>query len=176
MVKAQDLFKDLKPGEYRALGKRYICKTNPYKGHVSGFKTARGDIVVLIHSESIAEPWEIYRVRWEIEVLFKALKTGGFNLEDTHITDFDRFDTLLGVVAIACCLAYRVGEFVTEVDPPKLKNNGYKPHSFIRYGIDCLREIIRKTIYSTGLLVQEVIYKIQENILNQYRGVSKIVM
>ena len=145
MVKAEAFFRDLQPGKSRFLGKRWICKTDPYQAYVSGLKTSRGEIVVLIHHRGIADPCDRYRDRWQIEVLFRAMKTGGFDLESTHITEFDRLDTLLGVVAIACCLAYRVGEFVIEHKKPTLKKHGYKPFNTVRYGLDCLREILRDT-------------------------------
>ena len=39
-----------------------------------------------------------YRRRWEIETLFAATKTRGFNLEDTHIVHPDRIGKLLAVL------------------------------------------------------------------------------
>ena len=65
-------------------------------------------------------------------------------LEDTHITDFDRLDTLLGIVAIACCLAYRMGDMFVTKTSPILKKHGYKPKSFIHYGLDIIQDAIRK--------------------------------
>ncbi len=32
----------------------------------------------------------MYRRRWEIETMFGCLKTRGFRMEDTHITDPDK--------------------------------------------------------------------------------------
>jgi len=37
----------------------------------------------------------------QIESAFKALKTSGFNIEDTHLTDIDRVYKLLSLVLIA---------------------------------------------------------------------------
>lgn len=42
-----------------------------------------------------------YAQRWQIETLFSALKSRGFNLEDTHITTTHRLDKLLSLLAIA---------------------------------------------------------------------------
>ena len=33
------------------------------------------------------EALTMYKKRWSIERTFKSLKTSGFNIEDTHITD-----------------------------------------------------------------------------------------
>ena len=35
--------------------------------------------------------------RWEIETLFRALKSQGFDFEATHLTELDRIETLLAL-------------------------------------------------------------------------------
>lgn len=181
MLKAADLFRDLKLGHYCSLGIRRICQTDTYRCHVSAFRSDKNELIVLIHTPDIDKPWEVYKVRWEIEVLFRAIKTGGFDLESTHITEFKRLDTILGIVAIACCIAHRTGEFYLEFKNPKLKNHGYKPHSIVRYGLDCLIEIIRKTYYSTSEVIQTVLRCIRDRIffrpkLAENIGLTEIVM
>ncbi len=42
----------------------------------------------------------LYRKRWEIETLFAALKSRGFDPEATHLTKPDRIRKLLGVLAL----------------------------------------------------------------------------
>lgn len=72
-----------------------------------------GELVVLAHSEDIDSPLNLYRKRWKIESMFRALKTGGFNLEGTHITDEKRVATLLSLVSIAYALALKAGQIST---------------------------------------------------------------
>jgi IS4 transposase len=31
-----------------------------------------------------------YRQRWQIETMYKAMKSTGFNIEDTHLSDIER--------------------------------------------------------------------------------------
>lgn len=145
MQLAHKFFNDLKPGEFRSLGRRRICKTNTYRSHVSGFKNHKGEIIVLLHSPEIEAPWDVYRIRWEIEVLFRVLKSGGFDIESTHVTEFERLETILGIAAIACCLAHRAGELYLEVEPQKTKNHGYKQFSIVKYGLDVLVEVLRNS-------------------------------
>lgn len=159
-VKANRLFDFLKPNEYVNLGRRKIGKTDGYEGFVSALRNADGELVVLIHSPSIEDPCSLYRQRWQIEVLFRVLKTSGFNLEDTHITDYDRLDTVLGIVSIACCLAYRIGEMVTVHEPPVLKKHGYKPRSIIRYGLDLIQNCIRRCDAKNTLLIVDFFKRI----------------
>jgi len=49
---------------------------------------------------------------------------------------------LLDVLAIAYCVAYRMGEIVIELKPPTLKNHGYKQKSIVRYELDFLFRLI----------------------------------
>ena len=71
-----------------------IGKTDNYWAHISALKTTTNQLVVLLHSPHIQQPCQLYRRRWEIELLFKVLKTSGFDLEATHICNHDRLVTL----------------------------------------------------------------------------------
>lgn len=143
MVKAASLFKSLQAGETKYLGKRKISKIDSYLSHMTILKATNHQKVVLIHSPDINQPCQLYRRRWEIELLFKVMKTSGFDLEATHITLASRLETLLAIVAISCCFAYRVGIYYVQQKPPKLKKHGYKPFNTVRYGLDLLIDMIR---------------------------------
>lgn len=182
MVLAKTLFQDLKPGEHRSLGRRRICKTNTYRAHVSGFKNDKGEIIVLIHSQEIEEPWNVYRIRWEIEVLFRVLKSGGFDIESTHVTEFERLETVLGIAAIACCFAHKAGEIYVEIEPPKPKKHGYKQFSIVRYGLDVIAEMLRNSPLSKkSQIIKTVIKSFLEKIFGglempESKRFQKIVM
>jgi transposase len=44
---------------------------------------------------------DLYRERWSIETLFAALKSRGFDLEQTHLTAPDRIERLIALLALA---------------------------------------------------------------------------
>ena len=46
--------------------------------------------------------FEFYRQRWDILASFAALKSRGFDLETTHLTEPDRIRKLLDVLALTC--------------------------------------------------------------------------
>ena len=46
--------------------------------------------------------FELYRQRWDILASFAALKSRGFDLETTHLTEPDRIRKLLDVLALTC--------------------------------------------------------------------------
>jgi transposase len=56
--------------------------------------------------------FKYYKERWQIETAFRALKSGGFNIEDTHLTDLKRIEKLFSTVTVAFAWAYAVGIFV----------------------------------------------------------------
>lgn len=143
MVKATSLFKHLPAGESTYVGKRKIGKIDPYLSHITALKTTTNQMVVLLHSAKIEQPCQLYRKRWEIELLFKVMKTSGFDLEATHISEANRLETLLAIVGISCCFAYRIGIYCIREKPPKLKKHGYKPFNTVRCGLDLLLDMIK---------------------------------
>lgn len=100
----------------------------------------KGDeLVTLISNRRFHDPFQTYRMRWEIETFFGCLKTRGFCLEDTHLVHLERIEGLLSILAIAFCWSYRVGEEKNLEVPIKKKSHGRKEKSLFRYGFDELR-------------------------------------
>ena len=66
---------------------------------------------------------------------FKALKSSGFDLENTHLTDIDRIQKLVGLVMIAFIWCYKVGIYLHEIRPIKIKIHGRKAKSIFKYGV-----------------------------------------
>ena len=89
---------------------------------------------------------ELYRKRWAIETMFGCFKTRGFHLEDTHITDPDKIERLLFVIAIAFCWAYRVGDIEADEQAIPVKTHGRPEKSLFRRGLDKLRHVILKKV------------------------------
>jgi len=153
MVKAKQLLRRIAPGQNKAFQRRTIGKTKSYVSYVSGLKTEDGELVILIHSAEIKNPCEIYRNRWQIEHLFKAFKSAGFNLESTHVVDYERLNVLLSIIAIAYCLAFKMGRIILDEKAPAVKKHGYKAKSVIRYGLDFFIALLRGCYKKTRILV-----------------------
>ena len=87
-----------------------------------------------------------YRGRWSIEIFFQSVKGRGFQIEKTHLQDYDRLRKLMAMCAIAFAMALRVGIIFNDyVKAIKVKNHGYKANSFFRHGLEKIREAIRLT-------------------------------
>ena len=83
-----------------------------------------------------------YKKRWSIETLFGNLKSRGFNLEQTHVTDPKRLEKMVSILAIAVVWALKVGEWKQKRKPIKIKKHGRAEISLFRYGLDELQAII----------------------------------
>jgi hypothetical protein len=105
-------------------------------------KSREGELVVLVCNAEPDKALLRYSKRWQIETLFSALKTRGFNLEDTHLTSPRRLNTLLALLALAFAWAHLVGEWCYQQRPLKPKAHGYLPKSYFRRGLDALRSAI----------------------------------
>jgi hypothetical protein len=102
-------------------------------------RKADGDHVIVISSEQSGRILLEYGMRWEIETLFGVLKTRGFRLEDTHLTDGERVSKLLSLLTLAGCWALLAGEFESAETPIKIKKHGRAEKSVFRLGFETLR-------------------------------------
>jgi hypothetical protein len=82
-----------------------------------------------------------YKQRWEIEMLFSALKKRGFNLEETHMSANEKIDSLIAVLSLAFVWSHSIGEWLNEKKPLKALKHGRKSKSIFLYGLEYLAEI-----------------------------------
>ncbi len=110
--------------------------------YLSGCRLKDGEYLILVSSEFCERPHEQYKKRWGIETLFGALKSRGFNLEDTHLKDSERLSRLLALLALAFTWAFVVGLWQASVKELKLKKHGYPPKSIFRRGLNILCRLV----------------------------------
>lgn len=83
-----------------------------------------------------------YGRRWQIETMFKCLKTKGFQLESTHVRDDVRLNRLLSVVALAFVWAYKAGLYrAKHIQERQIKKHGRPAHSWFSFGLQWLGNI-----------------------------------
>lgn len=81
----------------------------------------------------------IYRLRWQIETAFRAMKTVGFNMELTHLPLDGRFQNMLALILIAYACAFIDGLVRIRQRPiPVMKANGRKRFSIFTWGLDLI--------------------------------------
>ena len=74
--------------------------------------------------------------------MFGCLKSRGFCLEATHVTDTERLRKLVALLALSFCWAHLADEWLAERRPLKCKRHGRQPVSLFRRGFDHLRRIL----------------------------------
>lgn len=125
--------------------------------YFSGCYLGKGEYLIIVTPELTETAVEDYARRWEIETLFGALKTRGFCLEQTHMTDPERLSKLVALLALAFCWCHKIGEWLHQQKPLKLKKHGRKPKSIFRRGFDHLRRIITNfTNFNEDLWTQAI--------------------
>ena len=84
----------------------------------------------------------LYRDRWQLETSFKALKSSGFNIEDTHLTDLERLKKLFALILVAFAWVYRAGIHLDSLNPIKIKKHGRRAKSLFKYGLNYIANML----------------------------------
>ena len=135
------LFRHLKSGETLTLHQRYYVCGQLLA--VTGMRLADDELLIIVTNGNPKQSLDFYAQRWEIEMLFSALKTTGFDLETTHLNQTQRIDTLLLLLMLALVWSHTIGETLhTTVKPIKRKKHGRLAQSFFRYGLDFFRAVL----------------------------------
>ncbi len=117
---------------------------------VAACRKADGDNVIVVSSERSGQILLEYSQRWQIETLFGCLKTRGFRLEDTHLTDGRRISRLLSLLTLATVWGLLAGELTACQTPPKIKKHGRLEKSIFRLGLETLRNCFCQLTISYG--------------------------
>jgi hypothetical protein len=142
----RSLFRKIRVGGRRyiredcRLGSRDSLLGPPLK--LAATRLASGDLLVVATNTDPKTALAQYRRRWEIETLFAATKTRGFNFEDTHLVHPDRIGKLLAVLAVAFAFAHAIGEWQAKHRPIIIKAHKRRAQSIFRVGFDLLRKIL----------------------------------
>lgn len=99
-----------------------------------------------------------YKDRWQIETCFRAMKSSGFDIENTHLKDIQRIEKLVLLVMIAFMWCYKVGDYLDmKVKPIIIKKHGHRAKSIFKYGLEFIANILLNP-YKQGF--QEILLKI----------------
>ena len=108
-------------GTIRALSKE--CRVSRQEGlHLVGTRyvgrKGKAEYLLLLTNSDPEGAIDHYRRRWEIEALFGALKSRGFDLEATHLRAPGRIRKLVGLLSLAFIWAHLVGLWRREREGP----------------------------------------------------------
>jgi hypothetical protein len=144
-IKAFWLFNNLKVGEFYHYPK--IVELHGQRCYLSGTKTIDRDgkmeFLIIVSFNKPEEAMEYYKQRWQIETLFRGLKSSGFNIEATHVTDLDRLEKLFSLTMVAFVWCYKIGDYLDDnVKRIIIKKHGRRAVSVLKYGLDYLSKFL----------------------------------
>ena len=80
---------------------------------------------------------------------FRAMKSSGFNIEDTHLRDRARIARLFAMVCMALVWAYLVGEHKDiYVKPIKILKHERRAKSLVKYGLEEISNVLFRPAYT----------------------------
>ena len=143
-IKASWLFGSLKLNQFQFF--QQIVKVNGQLCYLSASKILDKhgipELQIIVSFNKPDEAQSLYKERWQIETAFKALKSSGFNIEDTHLTDPERIAKLLSLVLVAFAWVYIVGIHRDSLCSIKIKKHGRRAKSLFKYGLEYIAKIL----------------------------------
>lgn len=136
------LFKRLKVGHSQVLTQAYSIYG--VELNLCALRLDQHDWLILVTNRKPRQALKFYKRRWQIEMLFAALKKTGFDLESTHLVCNLKLDKLLALVCLAMTWAHAVGEWLhtSKHKPLRLKAHHRREKTFFRHGLDFLRYLL----------------------------------
>lgn len=154
LVKASWLFADLPLNGCRV--NHRIIYLNNQLCYLSASKVknkeGKPELQIVISFNEPADALNIYKERWQIETAFRALKTSGFNIEDTHLTEIERIEKLFALVIVAFTWTYLVGDYLHKyIKPIPIKKHGNKAKSLFKYGLTYIATVLLNSIFQDDI-------------------------
>jgi hypothetical protein len=111
-----ELFKHVRKNEFCAFGKTTIFDT---KVHLGGIKASKADeaLIVVSNHKMDKNTISIYQKRWEIETMFGALKSKGFNFEESKISEEYKVEKLMAFLSISFIWSIIAGDYRADSKP-----------------------------------------------------------
>nr|RNJ65087.1 MAG: IS4 family transposase [Leptolyngbya sp. IPPAS B-1204] len=139
-LKAKVIFSGLEVGQQQVLR-----KPRQMWGHwvyVAALRLEDGSLLIVATNRQPQRAIADYGKRWSIETLFGCLKSRGFCLESTHLSEPERLSRMIALLTIGLCWAFRTGEWLAVQKPIVIKKHGRKARSIFRFGFDFLRRTL----------------------------------
>ena len=137
--------------------KRRVADVDLY---IAARRTLKG-LLIIVATKKPETMIEDYYKRWSIEAMFGCLKSRGFDLESTHMTDLDRMDKLMGMLALAFAWCLIVGHWqYGEAKLLPLKKHWRPAKSLFRLGLDMLRRVLKNNRSKNDLISFSVLLQV----------------
>lgn len=155
--KLKTILSSLAPEHSVVLSSTYIVRKNVRVRIYAVRRTGRDGDTLLILATPVESSFtdKMYRLRWQIETAFRAMKSAGFNMEETHLPTDGRFQNMLAIVLIAYACAFIDGLVKSAHKAiPVMKGNGRRRFSIFSWGLDFVVDDIWKDAAISGRLTK----------------------
>lgn len=139
-IKASQLFRSTKLNQTVT----WYCKRkiSGVELYIAARRTTKGLLIVVATKKPETMVSDYYQ-RWSIETLFGCLKSRGFDLEATHMTELGRMDKLMGILALTFTWCLIAGHWhYGEAKELPLNKHLRPAKSLFRLGLDKLRRVL----------------------------------
>jgi transposase len=124
-----------------------IVELHGQRCYISGSKAinrnGKMEFLIIVSFNISKQAMIYYKERWQIETLFRGLKSSDYNIEDTHVTDLERVEKLFSLTMIAFVWCYKVGDYLDEnIRKIKIKKYGRRAVSVFKNGLDYLSKFL----------------------------------
>jgi len=115
-----ELFSYVPKNEFAAFGKTKLFKQEL---HLGGIRADKADepLIVVSNRSMNEHTIDAYKKRWEIETMFGALKSKGFNFEESKISSEAKVEKLMAFLSISFLWTILVGEHRVKEEPIAFK-------------------------------------------------------
>jgi len=142
MQKIRTLFRKLPENGAKVYHQKRIVLNVPL--YISGTKIRNKlnkiDYCIVVSNVNDEDPLQEYKLRWQIENMFRNMKSSGFDLESTHVTKHNRLSNLLTLISIAYVWVVKIGEKIkSQMTSSDILRHGRKKMSIFRLGLRNLR-------------------------------------
>ncbi|MCC9043994.1 IS4 family transposase [Myroides sp. M-43] len=152
---AYHLFYNLKVGEFRAYEKIvYLHGQLCYLSATKIMTDGKTDYCIIVSFNKPENASEKYKERWQIETLFRAMKSSGFNIEDTHLKCMKKLEQLIMLVMLALVWCYKIGDYIdTYIKPISFKKHSNRSISVVKLGLDYLARLFHSKVNQLNINV-----------------------
>jgi len=133
-----------------------IVKINGQLCYLSGSKLSKGEYLILVSFNKPEKADYYYKQRWQIEMTFKAMKSSGFDIEKTHLSDTARVEKLILLIMVAFVWAYKVGIHIHQnIKQITIKKHGRKAKTIFKTGLDYITKCFLNASYVSDFNIFE---------------------
>ncbi len=112
----EELFAHVRKNEFCAFGETTLFNQTL---HLGGIHSSKSDeaLVLVSNRPMDKETIALYHRRWEIETMFGALKSRGFNFEESKISEEHKVEKLMALLSISFVWSILAGEYRQKQSP-----------------------------------------------------------